>query len=316
MTMLMTSPQLPYTFTREQWSGLRDYDDKILLDAHRIEALRSIHDSLTNEDVLEIYLPLIRYIELHVEAAHARTRATSDFLREDWKPEPFVLGIAGSVWRRARALWRALQEILSHPRRGFRVSLVTTDGFIYPGSVLEDRDLMQRKGFPESYDRRLFVDFLSAVKNGEPRVAAPVYSHIKYDRVPDESVWIEQPDLLIVEGLNILQPPPADRDPDRRFASDFIDLSVYLHAEEPLLKSWYIERFLGLRQTVFSNPRSHFRQYAGLSDEEATATASEIWATINGRNLIENILPTRYRADVILNKGERHRIETVQVMNR
>ena len=175
---------------------------------------------------------------------------------------------------------------------------------------------MDRKGFPESYDRRMFVDFLSGVKSGEPRVAAPVYSHVKYDRVPDEFVWIEQPDLLIVEGLNILQPPPADRDPDRRFASDFIDLSVYVHAEEALLKSWYIERFLGLRRTVFSNPDSHFRRYASLSDSEAIDTASRIWETINGRNLVENILPTRYRADVILNKGPRHRIETVQVMNR
>ena len=313
----MLSPQLRYSsFTRPQWSALRDHDDKILLDAHRIEALKSIHDSLTNEDVLEIYLPLIRYIELHVEAAHARTRATSRFLREDWKREPFIIGIAGSVAAGKSTVSRVLQEILSHPRRGLKVSLLTTDGFIYPGHVLEARGLMQRKGFPESYDRRLFVDFLSAVKNGEPRVAAPVYSHIKYDRVPDEFVWIEQPDLLIIEGLNILQPPPADRDPDRRFASDFIDLSVYLHAEEALLKSWYVERFLGLRRTVFSNPDSHFRRYAGLSDSEAIDTASKIWETINGRNLIENILPTRYRADVILNKGPQHRIETVQVMNR
>ena len=195
-------------------------------------------------------------------------------------------------------------------------ALVTTDGFIYPTEVLEARGLMQRKGFPESYDRRMFVDFLSAVKSGEPRVPAPVYSHVKYDRVPDECIWIEQPDLLIIEGLNILQPPPADRDPDRRFASDFIDLSVYVHAEEALLKSWYIERFLGLRRTIFSNPDSHFRRYAALSDDDAVETASQIWETINGRNLVENILPTRYRADVIINKGPRHRIETVQVMNR
>ena len=313
----MLSPQLRYSsFTRPQWSALRDHDDKILLDAHRIEALKSIHDSLTNEDVLEIYLPLIRYIELHVEAAHARTRATSQFLREDWRREPFVIGLAGSVAAGKSTVARVLEEILSHPRRGYKVSLVTTDGFIYPTEVLEARGLMQRKGFPESYDRRLFVDFLSAVKSGESRVAAPVYSHVKYDRVPDEFVWIEEPDLLIVEGLNILQPPPADRDPDRRFASDFIDLSVYVHAEETQLKSWYVERFLGLRRTIFSNPDSHFRRYASLSDAEAVETASQIWETINGRNLIENILPTRYRADVILNKGPRHRIETVQVMNR
>lgn len=313
----MSSPQLRYrSFTRDQWSSLRDHDDKILLDAHRIEALKSIHDSLTNEDVLEIYLPLIRYIELHVEAMQARTHAAARFLRQDWQREPFVIGIAGSVAAGKSTVARVLEEILSHPRRGLKVSLVTTDGFIYPAATLEARGLTSRKGFPESYDRRLFVDFLSAVKSREPYAAAPVYSHVKYDRVPGEFIAIENPDILIIEGLNILQPPPADRDPDRRFASDFIDLSVYLHAEEPLLKSWYVERFLALRKSVFSNPDSHFRRYAALDDAQAEATASEIWDSINGRNLIENILPTRYRADVILNKGERHRIETVQVMNR
>lgn len=313
----MTSPQLRYiSFSRRQWSSLREYDEKILLDAHRIEALKSIHDSLTNEDVIEIYLPLIRYIELHIEATRARTMATSKFLREPWKNEPFIIGIAGSVAAGKSTAARVLEDLLSHPRRGYRVALVTTDGFLYPTAVLEARGLMQRKGFPESYDRRLFIDFLSTVKNGEPRAAAPVYSHIKYDRVPDQVVWVEKPDILLVEGLNILQPPPADRDPDRRFASDFIDLSVYLHAPEELLKSWYVERFLALRRTVFSNPDSHFRRYAALTDEEAVTTASEIWDSINGRNLIENILPTRYRADVILNKGPLHRIETVQVMNR
>jgi type I pantothenate kinase len=313
----MSSPQLRYrTFTRGQWSSLRDHDDKILLDAHRIEALKSIHDSLTNEDVLEIYLPLIRYVELHIEATQARTLATSRFLRQDWQREPFIVGIAGSVAAGKSTVARVLEEILSHPRRGFQVSLVTTDGFIYPTAVLDARGLTERKGFPESYDRRLFVDFLSAVKNGEPDAAAPVYSHVKYDRIPDEFVAVENPDILIIEGLNILQPPPADRDPDRRFASDFIDLSVYLHAEEAQLKSWYVERFLGLRKSVFSNPDSYFRRYAVLDDEQAFAKASEIWDSINGRNLIENILPTRYRADVILNKGPKHRIETVQVMNR
>jgi type I pantothenate kinase len=313
----MSSPQLRYrSFTRREWSSLRDHDDKILLDAHRIEALKSIHDSLTNEDVLEVYLPLIRYIELHVEATHARTLATSRFLRQEWKREPFIIGIAGSVAAGKSTVARVLEEILSHPRRGFKVSLVTTDGFIYPATVLEARGLTGRKGFPESYDRRLFVDFLSAVKNGEPDAAAPVYSHIKYDRVPGEFVVVDKPDIVIIEGLNILQPPPGDRDPDRRFASDFIDLSVYLHADEALLKSWYVERFLGLRRSVFSNPDSHFRRYAALDDAQAEATASDIWDTINGRNLIENILPTRYRADVILNKGLKHHIETIQVMNR
>jgi type I pantothenate kinase len=210
-----------------------------------------------------------------------------------------------------------IQELLSHPRRGFKVALVTTDGFLLPSSELESRGLMQRKGFPESYDAKLLMDFLSTLKNGGERASAPVYSHVKYDRVPGETVNVERPDILILEGLNILQGPPLDgRGADKRVVSDFIDLSIFMHAEENLLKSWYIHRFLTFRRTVFSHPESHFRRYATLSDAEAVETASAIWDTINGKNLRENILPTRYRADVILNKGPGHRIDSVEIKNR
>ena len=313
-----TDPNLRYrNFDRGEWADLRHHDEQILLDAHRIDVLKSIHDHLTNEDIEEVYLPLLRFIELHIEATRALVRATSKFLRVNTIRMPFVVGVAGSVAVGKSTAARVLEELHSHPRRGFKVALVTTDGFLLPTAELESRGLMQRKGFPESYDAKLLMDFLSTLKSGEPRAAAPVYSHVKYDRVPDEYVMVERPDILIVEGLNILQGPPLDgRGSDKRVVSDFIDLSIFMHAEEDLLKAWYILRFLAFRKTVFSHPDSHFRQYAGLSDAEAVETATHIWETINGRNLRENILPTRYRADVILNKTAGHRIDSVEIRNR
>lgn len=312
-------PHLRYrAFERAEWADLRHHDEHILLDAHRIDVLKSIHDHLTNEDVVEVYLPLLRFIELHIEATRGLVRATSKFLRiEDSHRMPFVVGIAGSVAVGKSTAARVIQELLSHPRRGFQVALVTTDGFLLPSNELEARGLMQRKGFPESYDAKLLMDFLSTLKNGGERAAAPVYSHVKYDRVPGESVIVERPDILILEGLNILQGPPLDgRGADKRVVSDFIDLSIFMHAEEELLKSWYIHRFLNFRRTVFSHPDSHFRRYAALSDKEAVDTASMIWETINGKNLRENILPTRFRADLILNKTGGHRIDSVEIKNR
>ena len=312
-------PHLRYrTFDRAEWADLRHHDEHILLDAHRIDVLKSIHDHLTNEDIEEVYLPLLRFIELHIEATRGLVRATSKFLRvENPRRMPFVVGIAGSVAAGKSTVARVLQELLSHPRRGFKVALVTTDGFLLPSDELEARGLMQRKGFPESYDAKLLMDFLSTLKNGGERASAPVYSHVKYDRVPGESVVVERPDILILEGLNILQGPPHEgRGADKRVVSDFIDLSIFMHAEEELLKSWYVHRFLAFRRTVFSHPESHFRRYAGLSDAEAVETASDIWETINGKNLRENILPTRYRADVILNKSGGHRIDSVEIKNR
>lgn len=305
------------SFARSEWADLRHHDEHILLDAHRIDVLKSIHDHLSNEDIEEVYLPLLRFIELHIEATRALVRATSKFLRVDSLRIPFVVGVAGSVAVGKSTAARVLEELLSHPRRGFKVALVTTDGFLLPTAELEARDLTQRKGFPESYDAKLLMEFLSALKGGEKQATAPVYSHVRYDRVPGEFVVVERPDILILEGLNILQGPPLDgRGADKRVVSDFIDLSLFMHAREDLLKGWYIHRFLTFRKTVFSKPDSHFRRYADLSDAEAVEKASTIWETINGRNLRENILPTRYRADVILNKTAGHRIDSVEIKNR
>jgi type I pantothenate kinase len=311
-------PHLRYrSFERAEWADLRHHDEHILLDAHRIDVLKSIHDHLTNADIEEVYLPLLRFIELHIEATRGLVRATSKFLRVQSPRMPFVVGVAGSVAVGKSTAARVLQELLSHPRRGFKTALVTTDGFLLPTAELEARGILDRKGFPESYDAKLLMDFLSTLKNGGERASAPVYSHVKYDRVPGESVVVERPDILILEGLNILQGPPLDgRGADKRVVSDFIDLSIFMDAEEELLKSWYIHRFLAFRKTVFSHPESHFRRYAALSDHEAVATASRIWDTINGKNLRENILPTRFRADLILNKTADHRIDSVEIRNR
>jgi type I pantothenate kinase len=311
----MPHPNLRYSrFSRNEWADLRHHDEHVLLDAHRIEALRGINDHLTNEDVVEVYLPLIRLIELHFEATQMLETRTSRFLRVPGTKIPFILGIAGSVAVGKSTTSRVLEYLLAHPRRGLHVALVPTDGFLLATNELEARGLTERKGFPESYDVKLLIDFLSSVKSGVSPVRAPVYSHIKYDRVPGESIVIEEPDVLILEGINILQPPPGDgRSADRRFVSDFIDLSIFIHAEEELLLRWYVDRFLTFRKTVFSHPESYFRRYIQLSDEEAVWTATHIWETINGKNLKENVLPTRYRADIILNKGPQHRVEWVDI---
>jgi type I pantothenate kinase len=311
----MPHPNLRYSrFSRNEWADLRHHDEHVLLDAHRIEALRGINDRLTNEDIVEVYLPLIRLIELHFEATQKLETRTSRFLRVPGAKIPFILGIAGSVAVGKSTTSRVLEYLLTHPRRGLSVALVPTDGFLLPTAELEARGLIDRKGFPESYDVKLLIDFLSSVKSGVSPVRAPVYSHIKYDRIPGETITIEAPDVLILEGINILQPPPGDaRSTDRRFVTDFIDLSIFIHAEESLLLEWYVNRFLTFRRTVFSNPASHFQKYAHLSDEEAVKTARHIWETINGKNLKENVLPTRYRADIIFNKGPEHRVEWVEI---
>jgi type I pantothenate kinase len=303
------------SFSRDEWAQFRSPHDSARFDAVQIAAIRSLNDRLTNADIEEVYLPLNRYIELHLDATRSLTESTSEFLHVPAKRIPFVLGIAGSVAAGKSTTARVIEELLG---RSFKVSLVTTDGFLYPTAELEARGLLERKGFPESYDVKLLVDFLATLKSGAPRVTAPVYSHIKYDRVPDEEIVVEEPEVLILEGINILQGPQAGeaRTAERRVVSDFLDLSIFLHAEEDFLRTWYVNRFLTFRKTVFSDPESHFRRYATLSDEEAIATAKQIWENINGKNLHENILPTRNRADVILNKGAGHRVETIEIKRR
>jgi type I pantothenate kinase len=311
----VSNPNLRYRcFTRSEWAEFRDPDESVELDPRRISAMQSLNDRLTNVDIAEVYLPLIRFIELHLAATRSLLEATSRFLNVPTKRLPFVLGIAGSVAAGKSTTARVVEELLG---RTLNVALVTTDGFLYPTAELEARGLLNRKGFPESYDVKLLVDFLSALKSGQRSVGAPVYSHIKYDRIQGEEIVVEEPEVLILEGINILQGPSAEaRTPDRRVVSDFLDLSIFLHAEESCLRTWYVNRFLAFRRTVFSDPASHFRKYASLSDEDAVTTANTIWDNINGKNLHENILPTRYRADVILNKGTGHRVESIEIKRR
>jgi type I pantothenate kinase len=314
--MDMTPPRAlsPYrVFTEAEWARLRA-DTPMTLTSAEVDRLQGLYDPVSIEQVETIYLPLSRLLTFYVEAAQHLRSATDRFLgRADGKV-PFVIGIAGSVAVGKSATARVLQALLGRWPSSPRVSLVTTDGFLLPNAVLEREKLMERKGFPESYDLPALLGFLSDVKAGRRRVAAPVYSHLVYDVVPDETVTIDAPEILIVEGLNVLQTSRLPRDGKAiPFVSDFFDFSVYIDAEEADIHSWYVERFMRLRETRFRDPRSYFHAYAGVSEEEARAIAERLWNRINLVNLRENILPTRPRADLILRKGADHQIEAVSL---
>jgi type I pantothenate kinase len=302
----------PYmTFTAEQWGSLRA-STPLSLTEDDLDRLRGLSVSLSLEEVVEIFLPLSRLLNLYVGAAQELYRATDTFLGKLPAKVPFVIGIAGSVAvgksTTARVLQTALARWPNHPK----VDLITTDGFLYPNAVLLERGLMERKGFPESYDRRRLLKFLSDIKSGQLEVRAPVYSHLVYDVVPSDEVVVSQPDILIVEGLTVLQTGAVDEDRPV-FVSDYFDFSIYVDAEIEDIKKWYVERFFALRETAFRDPQSYFRRFADLDDDEATATATDIWKRINERNLIENILPTRERADLILRKGPGHAVSEVRL---
>ncbi len=296
---------------RAAWAQLRS-STPLTLSAHELERLQGVTEQISLDEVAEIYLPLSRLLNLYVAATQQLHEATETFLRSRTAKVPFVIGVAGSVAVGKSTTSRLLQALLSRWPDHPEVALVTTDGFLLPNAELERRGLMDRKGFPESFDTAALVRFVAAVKAGEQEVAAPVYSHLAYDVLPDEQVIVRQPDVLIVEGINVLQTGTAP-DERRTFVSDFFDFSIYVDALESDIEQWYVERFHRLRSTAFQDPRSYFRRYGDLDDEEAETVARDIWARINGVNLRQNVLPTRSRADLILHKAADHSVQQVHL---
>jgi type I pantothenate kinase len=300
------------TFSRDEWAERRNNTPLTLSDAD-LATLRGLNDVLSMDEVVDIYLPLSRLLSLYVRGTRELHGATYTFLGNDSAHVPFVIGLAGSVAVGKSTTSRILQALLARWPDHPAVDLVTTDGFLFPNAVLEERGLMHRKGFPESYDRGRLVRFLADVKSGAPEVQAPVYSHQRYDIVPGASQAVRQPDIVIVEGLNVLQGPAGRGGDTQLFASDFFDFSIYVDADEHDIEHWYVQRFLKLRDTVFRDPGSYFHKYASLTEAEARQVAARIWREINGVNLAENIAPTRARAHLILLKGPHHLVQQVQL---
>src|SRR5579864_4512768 len=308
-----TEDQLsPYrVYSRAEWAALRE-DTPMTLAPEEVARLRSLHDRLDMAEIEDIYLPLSRLLSLYVAATQRLFRAQQRFLGTEDAKMPYVIGVAGSVAVGKSTTARVLQALLARWPNVPKVDLVTTDGFLYPNAVLEREGLMDRKGFPESYDLPALLRFLSDIKAGRRPVRAPVYSHLLYDVMPSQWVEIDRPDILIVEGLNVLQTGRPPRDGKAiPYVSDFFDFSVYLDADEEVLQGWYVDRFLTLRGTAFRDPKSYFHRYSTLSDDEAIATATSIWKRINLVNLHDSILPTRRRADLILKKDENHLVGEV-----
>jgi type I pantothenate kinase len=294
-------------FEIEDWAELRA-STPLTLTGDDIEKLRGINDSLDMGQVEDVYLPLSRLLNLHVRASQQLATVADTFLGTPPRPIPFVIGVAGSVAVGKSTTSRVLQALLARWPQHPSVELVTTDGFLYPNRVLFERGLMDHKGFPESYDRSSLLEFVSRAKGGEPSLEVPIYSHVRYDVLPGETRVVDQPDILILEGLNVLQAGGSGA-----FVSDYFDFSIYVDAETDDIRRWYVERFLTLKDTAFNDPDAYFRRYAGLSDDEATEVALGIWARINEPNLIENILPTRDRATLILEKGSDHSVTRVKL---
>lgn len=309
-------PQTPVyeVFDKDTWSRLSKSTPLPLTDEDVLR-LRGLGDPIDLDEVDLIYRPLSRLLNLHIEATAQLHQARSTFLLEHTPRTPYVIGVAGSVAVGKSTTSRILREMLARWPGTPKVDLITTDGFLLPNAELERRGLMDRKGFPESYDRRALLNFLTEVKSGAAEVRAPVYSHQFYDIVPDEFVTVSRPDVLIVEGLNVLQPAVSGPNESALAVSDFFDFSIFVDADEEDIRQWYLSRFLTLRETAFTRPDSFFRQYALMSDDDAIAFALEVWETINGANLRENILPTKSRATLVLRKGPDHYVHSVALRN-
>jgi type I pantothenate kinase len=303
----------PYRiFSAERWAEFRA-DTPLTLAEDEVRRLRSLNDPVDLDEIRRIYLTLSRLLSAHVEASQLLFRQRRVFFNSDNAVKtPFIIGIAGSVAVGKSTTARVLKELLQRWPSSPKVDLVTTDGFLLPNEVLRRENLMERKGFPESYDVGALLRFLSAIKSGQPDVQAPLYSHMTYDVLPGAYVTIDRPDILIFEGINVLQTRDLPQDGKFvPFVSDFFDFSIYIDADEKLVHHWYIDRFMRLRETAFKNPESFFHRYSQLSEEAARAIAEGLWTNINLKNLRENILPTRPRADLVLRKGANHLIEEV-----
>ncbi|HQV56445.1 MAG TPA: type I pantothenate kinase [Ilumatobacteraceae bacterium] len=296
-------------FDRDEWARLRAATP-LTLSAHDLEDLRGVAERIDLDEVSAVYLPLTRLLNLYVAATQNLHKASAAFLGTVAPKVPYVIGVAGSVAVGKSTSARLLQQLMARWPDHPKVDLVTTDGFLHPNRVLQERGLMNRKGFPESYDARRLIEFLRNVKSGLPEVTAPVYSHVEYDIVDGEEIVIHRPDIVVVEGLNVLQVGAGST---TDFVSDYFDFSLYIDADEDDIKEWYVRRFMALRETVFTNPDSFFTHFAALSHEQADATARQIWDDINGRNLRENIAPTLGRATLVLRKGRDHRVTDVML---
>lgn len=302
----------PYrVFSRTEWAELRA-GTPMTLAPHELDELSGVIEPLSVDEVEQIYLPLSRLLNLHVAAAQELDAVTSKFLGKRTLKVPFIIGVSGSVAVGKSTTARVLQALLARWPNHPRVDLITTDGFLYPNAELKKRDLMDRKGFPESFDRPRLINFLIDLKSGQEEVEAPIYSHFHYDILEDQKVVVKQPDIVILEGLNVLQSPHQKSTSGHSpLVSDFFDFSIYIDAGADLVRNWYLERFMRLRTTAFRDPAAYFHRYAKMSKKEAHQRALEIWETINLKNLTENILPTRERARLILHKREDHKVHSV-----
>ena len=302
----------PYrTFTREEWSRLDSHPD-FPFSQIDLTKLQALNEPLTEAEISDIYLPLCRLLQIHITHFRRLHNEYDEFFHKATHNVPYVIGIAGSVAVGKSTTARVLQKLLSMAEGCPKVDLLTTDGFLYPNAELEDRGILDRKGFPESYDARRLINFLFSVKSGRRLLEVPTYSHLFYDIMPEEKQLIDQPDILIIEGINVLQ---GERSNARRqiFVSDFFDFSIYVDAQESDIRQWYIDRFLKLQNTAFANPESYFYRFHDLPHTEAIALANKIWEEINLKNLVENIAPTKFRSHLILEKGDDHSMRAVRL---